>query len=327
MPVIYTTCILLAIGIILIILGQILKKKKIIISGVISLILIFVLWLVIVIWGSIEEEGKRNIAFSNNNTNNNIIIDNSIDTENTTTDIITNITSKFLNDYLYLSGKITKIEENKIYIIDKDNKEYILENNEQTKYIDGRTGANYSFNDIELTNNSHLELDYIAAIPRMALYMQYSTKIYNIYLKYVSKDDIYAYSIDEVFCDITKYLKTSKMTPRKLVTKMIQDVYETTGITATGGIGTNLYLAKIAMDIGAKHVKANEYGVRIAELDEMSYRKLLWNHRPLTDFWRVGKGYIKKLEANNIYTMGDIARCSIENEEFRRKSWENMMIL
>ncbi len=176
-----------------------------------------------------------------------------------------------------------------------------------------------SFNDIELTNNSHLELDYIAAIPRMALYMQYSTKIYNIYLKYVSKDDIYAYSIDEVFCDITKYLKTSKMTPRQLVTKMIQDVYETTGITATGGIGTNLYLAKIAMDIGAKHVKANEYGVRIAELDEMSYRKLLWNHRPLTDFWRVGKGYIKKLEANNIYTMGDIARCSIENEELLYK--------
>lgn len=156
MPVIYTTCILLAIGIILIILGQILKKKKIIISGVISLILIFVLWLVIVIWGSIEEEGKRNIAFSNNNTNNNIIIDNSIDTENTTTDIITNITSKFLNDYLYLSGKITKIEENKIYIIDKDNKEYILENNEQTKYIDGRTGANYSFNDI--TENYYINI-------------------------------------------------------------------------------------------------------------------------------------------------------------------------
>lgn len=156
MPVIYTTCILLAIGIILIILGQILKKKKIIISGVISLILIFVLWLVIVIWGSIEEEGKLNIAFSNNNTNNNIIIDNSIDTENTTTDVITNITSKFLNDYLYLSGKITKIEENKIYIIDKDNKEYILENNEQTKYIDGRTGANYSFNDI--TENYYINI-------------------------------------------------------------------------------------------------------------------------------------------------------------------------
>lgn len=157
MPVLYTTYILLAIGIILILLGQILDKRKIIISGAISLILIFVLWLVIVIWGSIEEEGKRNIALSNSNTNNNTIIDNSTDTESTTTDGMTNITSKFLNDYLYLSGKITKIEDNKIYILDKDNKEYILENNEQTKYIDGRTGVNYSFSNI--TENYYIHIN------------------------------------------------------------------------------------------------------------------------------------------------------------------------
>lgn len=176
-----------------------------------------------------------------------------------------------------------------------------------------------SFNDIELKKNSNLELDYIAAPPRMSLYMKYSTTIYNIYLKYVAPEDIYAYSIDEVFCDITNYLKTLKMTPKQLVTTMIQDVYKTTGITATSGIGTNMYLAKIAMDIGAKHVKANGTGVRIAELDEISYRKLLWTHRPITDFWRVGKGYAKKLEANNMFTMGDIARCSIKNEELLYK--------
>ncbi len=157
MPVIYTTYILLAIGIILIISGQILNKKKLIISGVISLILIFVLWLVIVIWGSIEEEGKRNIAFLNNNTNNNTIVDNSTAPGNTTIDGITNITSDFLNDYLYLNGKITKVKDNKIYILDKGNKEYILENNEQTKYIDGRTGVNYSFNDI--TKNYYIHIN------------------------------------------------------------------------------------------------------------------------------------------------------------------------
>lgn len=167
----------------------------------------------------------------------------------------------------------------------------------------------------ELRDNPSLELDYIIAPPRMAYYMKYSTSIFNIYLKYVAPQDIYAYSVDEVFCDITKYLKTSKLTPREYVTKMIQDVYNQTGITATGGIGTNMYLAKIAMDIGAKHVKPNDNGVRIAELDEMSYRRLLWNHRPLTDFWRVGHGYAKKLEANRMYTMGDIARCSIKNED------------
>lgn len=176
-----------------------------------------------------------------------------------------------------------------------------------------------SYDDNELRKNSNLELSYIVAPPRMAHYMKYSTHIYNIYLKYLSSEDIFAYSIDEVFCDLTDYLNTYKMTAKELVTKMIQEVYKETGITATAGIGTNMYLAKIAMDIGAKHVKPNKYGVRIAELDEMSYRKLLWNHRPLTDFWRIGKGYSKKLEANRIYTMGDIARTSINNEELLYK--------
>ena len=176
-----------------------------------------------------------------------------------------------------------------------------------------------SFDDIDLKKNPRLELDYIVAPPRMKHYMKYSTNIYNIYLKYLAPEDIYVYSIDEVFCDITNYLKTYNMTPKELVTKMIQDVYNTTGITATAGIGTNMFLAKVAMDIVAKHVEPNEFGVRIAELDEMSYRKELWNHRPLTDFWRVGRGYAKKLENNYLYTMGDIALCSIENENLLYK--------
>lgn len=176
-----------------------------------------------------------------------------------------------------------------------------------------------SYNDIELKQNPSLELDYIIATPRMAYYMKYSTKIYNIYLKYFAPEDIYVYSIDEVFCDITHYLKTYKMSAKDLVTKIIQDVYQTTGITATAGIGTNLYLAKVAMDVVAKHVKPDKNGVRIAGLDEMSYRKFLWNHRPITDFWRVGKGYAKKLEKNGIYTMGDVARTSLRNEELLYK--------
>ena len=176
-----------------------------------------------------------------------------------------------------------------------------------------------SYDDIELKNNSNLKLDYIIAQPRMAKYMKYSTSIYNIYLKYVAPEDIYPYSIDEVFIDITNYLKTANMKPRQFVTTMIYDVYKTTGITATAGIGTNMYLAKIAMDIGAKHIKPDAKGVRIAELDEMQYRKLLWNHRPITDFWRVGRGYAKKLEKNNIFTMGDVARCSVNNEELLYK--------
>lgn len=176
-----------------------------------------------------------------------------------------------------------------------------------------------SYNNSELLKNPSLELDYIIAKPRMAYYMKYSTQIYNIYLKYVAPEDIYSYSIDEVFIDITNYLPAMKMTPKEMVTTLIKDVYNSTGITATGGIGTNLYLAKIAMDIVAKHVEADKYGVRIAELNEEMYRKLLWIHRPLTDFWRVGKGYSKKLEANNLFTMGDIARCSIDNEELLYK--------
>ncbi len=167
----------------------------------------------------------------------------------------------------------------------------------------------------ELKNNKNLELDFICATPRMKLYMKYSTDIYNVYLKYIAPEDILVYSIDEVFCDITAYLETYKFTPEELVMKMIKDVYITTGITATAGIGTNMYLAKVAMDITAKKMQPNEFGVRLARLDEMSYKKLLWDHRPLTDFWRVGKGYQKKLEANNMYTMGDIARMSINNED------------
>lgn len=172
-----------------------------------------------------------------------------------------------------------------------------------------------SYDAIELKNKPDYELDFIAAPPRMALYMKYSTNIYNIYLKYFSSEDIYVYSVDEVFCDMTHYLKYYNMSAKELVTKIIQDVYSTTGITATAGIGTNLYLCKIAMDIWAKHVEPDENGVRIAELNEMSYRKNLWNHTPITDFWRVGKGYAKKLQAHKIYTMGDVARTSLNNED------------
>lgn len=182
-----------------------------------------------------------------------------------------------------------------------------------------RTFTGSSYSDIELKKNKSLELSYIIAPPRMAYYMKYSSKIYNIYLKYFSSDDIYVYSIDEVFIDVTHYLKTYNMRAKELVTKVIQDVYQTTGITATAGIGTNLYLCKIAMDIVAKHVKPDENGVRIAGLDEMAYRKLLWGHRPLTDFWRVGKGYTKKLEEHGMYTMGDVTRMSVKNEDLLYK--------
>lgn len=188
-------------------------------------------------------------------------------------------------------------------------------NDQRKKKIGGNEFVGKSCDATKLKQNPNLELDYIIAPPRMAYYMQYSTKIYQIYLKYVAQEDIFSYSIDEVFCDVTSYLKTYQMTARELVTKMLQDVYKQTGMTATAGIGTNLYLAKIAMDIGAKHVKPNEFGVRIAGLNEMTYRKMLWNHQPITDFWRVGKGYAKKLAEHRMYTMGDVARCSIKNEE------------
>ena len=171
------------------------------------------------------------------------------------------------------------------------------------------TGTSYDSE--ELCENPALEIDYIVASPRMALYMEYSTKIYNIYLKYIAPEDIHIYSIDEVFMDVTNYLAAYNLTPEELAMKMIRDVLQTTGITATAGIGTNLYLCKIAMDIVAKHMEPDDNGVRIAELDEISYRELLWDHRPLTDFWRVGAGYRKKLEAAGMFTMGDVARCSI----------------
>ena len=167
----------------------------------------------------------------------------------------------------------------------------------------------------ELSKDPSLALDFIIAPPRMAYYMEYSTRIYEIYMKYVAPEDIIVYSIDEVFMDVTDYLQTYRMSPRDLAMKMILEVLETTGITATAGIGTNLYLCKVAMDVMAKHIPSDENGVRIAFLDEMTYRKELWSHRPITDFWRVGRGYAKKLETYGIYTMGDVARCSEQNEE------------
>lgn len=166
----------------------------------------------------------------------------------------------------------------------------------------------------ELASHPELELSYIIAPPRMAFYLDYSTLIYKIYLKYVAPEDIHVYSIDEVFMDVTHYLETYGLTPKGLASKIILDVLQSTGITATAGIGTNLYLCKVAMDIVAKHIQPDRDGVRIAELDEMSYRRLLWSHRPLTDFWRVGHGYLKKLEAAGLFTMGDIARCSLGGE-------------
>lgn len=192
-------------------------------------------------------------------------------------------------------------------------------NIERKRKAPNQTFTGSSYDNTAILKNPDLELSYIIAPPRMGFYMKYSTNIYNIYLKWFSSDDIYVYSIDEVFIDITHYLKTYHMNARELVTHVIQDVYKNTGITATAGIGTNLYLCKIAMDIVAKHVEPNKNGVRIAGLDELTYRKLLWNHRPLTDFWRVGNGYAKKLESHGIYTMGDVARTSIQNEDLLYK--------
>ena len=167
----------------------------------------------------------------------------------------------------------------------------------------------------ELAEHNEFAVSYIAAPPRMAYYMKYSTDIYNIYLKYVAPEDMHVYSIDEVFMDVTDYLGIYKMSPHDLAMTIIQDVLAQTGITATAGIGTNLYLCKIAMDVEAKHIAPDKDGVRIASLDEMSYRQKLWNHRPLTDFWRVGKGYARKLESHGLYTMGDIARCSLGHDD------------
>ena len=184
-------------------------------------------------------------------------------------------------------------------------------NAERLRKAPGHKFTGTSSDAIELAAHPELELSYITAVPRMAHYMEHSTRIYNIYLKYIAPEDIHVYSIDEVFIDLTHYLSSSGLNAREFAKRMIQDVLETTGITATAGIGTNMYLAKVAMDIVAKHIPADENGVRIAELDEMSYRRQLWSHRPLTDFWRVGRGYAKKLEEVGLFTMGDIARCSV----------------
>ena len=163
----------------------------------------------------------------------------------------------------------------------------------------------------ELNENPNLAIDYIAAKPRMALYMSKSTQIYDVYLRYIAPEDIYAYSVDEVFIDASGYLKPYGLNAHDFARLLVREVFKETGITATAGIGPNLYLCKIAMDIGAKHTEADADGVRIAELDEYSYRRLLWDHRPITDFWRVGRGYAKKLAKKSIFTMGDIARCSL----------------
>ena len=168
-------------------------------------------------------------------------------------------------------------------------------NHIRRKFAPGNTFTGASFDANELKNDPSLAIDYIAAPPQMAHYMEYSTRIYQVYLKYVAPEDIHVYSIDEVFMDVTSYLKLNGMSAREFAKMIIQDVLKTTGITATAGIGTNLYLCKVAMDIVAKHVSPDADGVRIAELDEEAYRKQLWSHQPLTDFWRVGKGYAKKL--------------------------------
>lgn len=178
-------------------------------------------------------------------------------------------------------------------------------------------GSSHSFS--QLQSNPCLAIDYIIAPPRMAYYMEYSTKIYSIYMKYVAPEDIVVYSIDEVFMDVTHYLKTYGLTPHDLAMKIILDVLDTTGITATAGIGTNLFLCKVAMDIVAKHIPADKNGVRIAELDEDKFRQELWTHQPLTDFWRVGRGYAKKLEEHGMFTMGDVARYSVQNEDLLYK--------
>ncbi len=171
----------------------------------------------------------------------------------------------------------------------------------------------------ELQADPKLEIDFLIAPPRMAKYMEVSTEIYQVYMKYIAPEDIVVYSIDEVFMDVTNYLNTYRLSAHDLAMKMILDVIRTTGITATAGIGTNLYLCKVAMDIVAKHIPADENGVRIAQLDEMTYRETMWSHQPLTDFWRVGRGYARKLEENGMFTMGDVARCSEENEDLLYK--------
>ena len=184
-------------------------------------------------------------------------------------------------------------------------------NLERLQRAPGRTFTGESYDSAELDADPSLKISYIAAVPQMKKYMEYSRNIFNIYLKYIAPEDIHVYSIDEIFADVTEYLDTYGKSAHELVTEMIHDVYDRTGITATAGIGTNLYLCKIAMDIVAKHMPPDSRGVRIAQLDERKYRELLWNHTPITDFWRVGHGYASRLAQVGLYTMGDIARCSI----------------
>lgn len=183
----------------------------------------------------------------------------------------------------------------------------------------GRGRKGKSFSKRVLDSHPEMAIDYIVAPPRMAHYLEYSTRIYKIYLRYVAPEDIHVYSIDEVIMDVTSYLPLYKMTAHQLAMKMIRDVLSETGVTATAGIGTNMYLCKIAMDIVAKKMAADKDGVRIAELDEMSYRRELWEHMPLTDFWRVGRGIANKLRPYGIVTMGDVARCSLRNEDLLYK--------
>lgn len=192
-------------------------------------------------------------------------------------------------------------------------------NRERLEKTPDKSFEGKSFDAEELYNHSELEADYIAAVPRMALYIHYSTEIYKIYLKYVSEEDIHVYSIDEVFIDITGYILANGLSAQEFAMIIIKDILKQTGITATAGIGTNLYLSKVAMDIVAKRRLPDENGVRIAKLDEHSYRKELWNHRPLTDFWRIGRGYSKKLEEMGLYTMGDIAEFSLKYEDYLYK--------
>ncbi len=191
-------------------------------------------------------------------------------------------------------------------------------NEDRLRYAPGHRFAGSSCNEQELEQCPDLALDYIVATPRMALYMQKSTEIYEIYLRHVAPEDIHVYSIDEVFMDVTGYLRSTGKTAREFATMIVRELLEATDITATVGIGTNLYLAKVAMDIVAKHAPADEAGARIAQLDEMSYRRQLWDHRPLTDFWRVGRGYARKLDQAGLGTMGAIARCSLGSSDARK---------
>ena len=184
-------------------------------------------------------------------------------------------------------------------------------NQERLKAAPGHRFTGKSCNDMELKNNHSLAVGYYIAPPRMARYIEVSTAIYQTYLKYFSPEDMHVYSIDEIFIDITHYMKIYQMSAYQLTQKIILDILDTHGLTAAAGIGTNLYLCKIAMDIVAKHVEPDENGVRIAQLDEMEYRRLLWEHEPITDFWRIGRGYARKLAENGMKTMGDGARCSV----------------